>query len=106
MARTVLIRPGAAADLSRIAGYISQRVSQTSANRWLAAIQATIARLATDADQFPQADEAAALGIDLRELHHGRQRHVYRILFTVDADTVNVLRVRHAAQDHLTEDDL
>jgi plasmid stabilization system protein ParE len=106
MARTVLLRPGASADLREIARYISQRVSAISTARWLTAIQATIARLATDADQHPQADEAADLSIDLRELHHGRQRHVYRILFTIDGDTVNVLRVRHAAQDRLTADDV
>jgi len=46
------------------------------------------------------------LGFDLRMLLYGRGRHVYRILFTIDGDTVNVLRVRHAAQDWLTEDEL
>jgi plasmid stabilization system protein ParE len=106
MARTVLLRPGANSDLREIVLFISQRVSPTSAARWLAAIEQTIARLATDADQCPQADEAADLGIDLRELLHGRQRQVYRILFVIDGDTVSVLRVRHAAQDRLTEDDV
>jgi len=106
MARTVQLRPGAQADLREITRYISQRVSAASAARWLTAIQATIARLATDADQCPQADEAVDLGVDLRELLHGRRPHVYRILFTIADDTVNVLRVRHAAQDRLTADDV
>src|SRR4051794_990182 len=103
MARAVSLRPGADTDLREIARYISQRVSPASATRWLTAIQATVARLATDADRCPQADEAADLGIDLRELLHGRRPHVYRILFTIAGDTVNVLRVRHAAQDRLAE---
>lgn len=106
MARTVQLRPGAQTDLRESARYISQRVSGTSASRWLTAIQATIARLATDADRYPQADEAADLGIDLREQLHGKRPHVYRVLFTIDGDTVNVLRVRHAAQDRLTTDDV
>jgi toxin ParE1/3/4 len=106
MARTVQLRPGAQTDLREITRYISQRVSQTSANRWLTAIQSTIARLATDADRYPQADEAADLNIDLREQLHGRRPHVYRILFIIDGDTVNVIRVRHAAQDRLTADDV
>ena len=103
MARTVVIRAGAFADLREIARYIAQRVSQASADRWLAGIQSTVRRLATDAEQYPQADEAAELGSDLRETLHGRRPHVYRILFTFDADTVSVLRIRHAAQDRLAE---
>jgi hypothetical protein len=52
------------------------------------------------------ADEAADLGLDLRELLYGRRRDVYRVLFTIDGQTVNVLRVRHAAQDRLTPRDI
>jgi plasmid stabilization system protein ParE len=103
MARTVLLRPGAYTDLREITRFISQRVSPAAAARWHVGIEATIGRLATDADRGPQADEAADLGIDLRQLLHGRRPHVYRILFTIAGDTVNVLRVRQAAQDHLTE---
>jgi plasmid stabilization system protein ParE len=106
MARTVLLRPGAVSDLREITRHISQRVSQASADRWLARIQAAIGQLATDADRHPQAEEAAELNIDLREMLHGRRPHVYRVLFTIDGDTVHVLRVRHAAQDRLTEGDV
>jgi plasmid stabilization system protein ParE len=42
----------------------------------------------------------------LRELLYGRRRNVYRILFTIDGQTVNILRVRHAAQDRLTPEDV
>jgi plasmid stabilization system protein ParE len=35
-----------------------------------------------------------------------RWRHVYRILFAFDGQTVTVLRVRHAAQDCLTDEDV
>ncbi|MFO0821740.1 MAG: hypothetical protein U0792_01250 [Gemmataceae bacterium] len=60
----------------------------------------------TTPDRCPQADEAADLCIDLRVLVSGRRRKAFRILFTFDATTVNVHRVRHAAQDRLTEDDI
>jgi plasmid stabilization system protein ParE len=106
MARTVFLRPGAYADIREITRFISDRVSPASAARWHAGIEAAIGRLATEADRWPQADEAGDLGIDLREMLHGRQRQVYRVLFTIDGDTVNVLRVRHAAQDRLAEDDI
>jgi plasmid stabilization system protein ParE len=106
IARTVVIRPIALANLRDYARYISQHTSPASATRWLAAIRTTIGRLATEADRYPQADEADVLGIDLRQQLHGRRPHVYRVLFTVDGDTIHVLRVRHAAQDHLTEDEV
>ncbi|MBM3983943.1 MAG: hypothetical protein FJ304_27475 [Planctomycetes bacterium] len=98
MARTVVVHPDVHTDLIGYAQFISQRVSRASATRWRAAIEAT------DADQHPEADEAAALGIDLRQQLHGKRPHVYRFLFTIDGETVNVLRVRHASQDHLATD--
>jgi plasmid stabilization system protein ParE len=106
VARTVFLRPGAFADVREITRFISGRVSPASATRWHAGIEAAIGRLATEADQWPQADEAADLGIDLREMLHGRQRHVYRVLFTIDGDAVNVHSVRHAAQDRLQPGDI
>ena len=55
---------------------------------------------------YALADEADRLGFDMRVLLYGRGRQVYRILYTIDGNTVNVLRVRHAAQDWLTSDDV
>ena len=55
---------------------------------------------------WPLADEAADLGIELRQTLFGKRRHVYRILYTFDGDTVHIHRVRHAAQDRLSADDL
>lgn len=75
------------------------------AARWHARIGATINSLASDADVWPEADEAADLGVNLRCRLFGRGRHVYRVLFTIDGDTVNVHRVRHVAQDRLQPGD-
>jgi plasmid stabilization system protein ParE len=44
--------------------------------------------------------------LDLRELLYGRRRNVYRIVFTIVGQRVNVLRVRHAAQDRLMPGDV
>jgi len=67
---------------------------------------ATITALANDADQWPEADEAAALGIDLRCRILGRRHQVYRILFLIIGNDVFVLRVLHAGRDRLTADEL
>ncbi len=74
--------------------------------RWLARIETAISKLADDAARWPEADEANLLGRDLRSCLVGRGRHVYRILFLIDADRVIVVQVRHAAQDSITEVDL
>ncbi len=81
--------------------------SAARATQWRNAL-ATIATgaLEDDPHRYPAADEAADLGLDLRELLFGRGRNVYRVLFTIDGETVNVHRVRHAAQDRLQPGDL
>ena len=80
------------------------RYSAAVASRWRTALvtNATGA-LEDDPYRYPVADEATDLGMDLRELSFGRGRNVYRVLFTIDGETVNVHRVRHAAQDRLTD---
>jgi plasmid stabilization system protein ParE len=60
--------------------------------------------LGTNPERCPLADEAGDLGMDLRELLHGRRRDIHPILFTVEGQTVIIHRVRHAAQDRLTTD--
>lgn len=92
--------------MSRIVGFIRRRVSPRSAATWHASMTRAIARLADDAGQWPEADEAVAVGVDLRCRLVGRRRHVYRVLFTFDDGIVLVLRVVHAAQGWLTGDDL
>ncbi len=106
MAHTVDLRSKAYKDILRNAAWMAEHISPQSAARWHADIEAAIQTLANDPERCPQADEAANLGIDLRVLLSGRRPHVFRILFTFDATTVNVHRVRHAAQNRLTEDDI
>ena len=76
-----------------------------AAARWHDAIYSAIMTLSQNAEQWPEADEAVELGRNVRCRLFGRGRHMYRILFTIDDQTVNVLRIRHAAQNSLTEDD-
>ena len=93
------------ADIRAVVAWRSQR-SPLSAARLHAGLLAAIRTLANNPDRCPLADEAADLGLDLRELLYGRRRNVYRVLFTIEGQTVNVLRVRHAAQDRLTPGDV
>lgn len=106
MARVIDLHPKAFADIQRAVGGLVRHVSANSAARWQSASYAAINALAHDAERWPEAHEAAKLGRDLRCRLFRRWRHVYRILFTIDGQTVNVHRVRHASQDDITVEDI
>ncbi len=106
MAHTVTTRARARLDLQRRMTWLTTNRNAGVAGRWLAKYDTAIAALEADPNRHPEADEAADLGFSLRELAFRQGKAGYRILFTIDGDTVNVLRVRHAAQDRLTDADL
>ncbi|MBA4190868.1 MAG: hypothetical protein C0467_23010 [Planctomycetaceae bacterium] len=98
--------PLAEADLRGIAEAIRGRVSIASARRWSGMLRTAILDLADSAERHPEADEAAALARNLHVRFAGKKPHIYRILYTYSPDEVMVHRVRHAAQDVVTEEDL
>ena len=79
--------------------------SHASAEKWYDGIYARIDSLENNPAMWPLADESPTLDFELRVILYRRNRHVHRILFEIDGDTVFVHRVRHAAQDTLTADD-
>jgi plasmid stabilization system protein ParE len=106
VAHTIVVRTRARIDIRGAFTGVFQTVSPASAAKWHAGILTKIRSLATNPERYPLAYEAVDLGIELREMLYGKRRHVYRILFTIDGQTVNVHRVRHAAQDRLSSDDI
>ena len=94
----------ALADVDTSLAWLSSR--SAPAARWRAGLLARVAALEQSPDRCPLADEAADLGLDLRELLYGRRRGVYRILFTIDGSVVHIHCVRHAAQDRLKPGDV
>ena len=106
MMRSIEVLPKAQRDIRRNATWLRQTFSPRTADRWNGDIVAAIDALMRHPDQHPEADEAADLGMPLRCKLHGRRPHVFRILFMVTDDAVLVLRVLHAAQDRVTEDNL
>jgi plasmid stabilization system protein ParE len=63
--------------------------------RWFRKIKEAVASLSEYPFRCPLAPEAHELSIEVRQLIYGRKRQAYRILFTVEGDTVFVLHVRH-----------
>ena len=105
MAFQVVFHPRARSDIAATVAWLASK-SPTAAARWRSSLLRIVEKLETGPNQYPTADEAADLGVELRQLLHGRRRSMYRILFTIDGQTVNVLRIRHASQDHLGPDDV
>ncbi len=105
MAHSVQIFPRARADIRAAVAWLHER-SPSAAARLHAELLLTIQSLVASPQRCPLADEATELGLELREMLYRRLRSAYRILFTIEGETVNVLRVRHAAQDRLSTDDV
>jgi plasmid stabilization system protein ParE len=76
--------------------------SVRAAARWLAGLEKAIARLGKDPLRHPVAEEESDwLGIPLRQMIYGKKPGTYRILFSIEGDTVVLHDIRHAARGPL-----
>lgn len=105
MAFQVRLTRRAEADILAAEVWLSD-VGPSAVARWRSRLFRAIEALEEDPHRYPAAEEAADLGVDLRETLFGRRRQSYRLLFTVEGEDVTILRVRHAARDRLEPDDL
>jgi plasmid stabilization system protein ParE len=105
MSYQVRLAARAEQDAEDILLYLQQQ-SRIGAARWHASLLAAIDALAEQPERCGLAPEADDLGLPLRQLLFGKRRGVYRLLFTVAGQTVNVLHIRHAARRPLEPGDL
>ena len=97
----VVIQPRARADALEGFRWLAER-SPAAARRWYAGLQKAIAKLAENPRLHPVADdESEQLGVTIRQSLYGRQRGVYRILYTIEQDSISVLAIRHSARGPL-----
>ena len=73
---------------------ISEHAGDTGV-RWFWALEDAIESLAEFPKRCSLAPESAHFPFEVRHLLYGRPPHVYRILFTMDRNTVHVLHIRH-----------
>ncbi len=67
-------------------------------------LEKAIAKLKKMPERHPVAqDESDQLGVTLRQMLYGRRPGVFRILFSVEGDTVTLHYVRHSAQGPLEQ---
>jgi len=80
---------------------ISQQAGEKGI-RWFVALEEAIASL----DRFPErcalAPETLRFPFEVRQLLYGRKPHVYRILFTIQGETVNIIHIRHGRREALS----
>ena len=98
----VIISATAMAEIQEAFEWLANQ-SPLAADRWRAALLQAVDSLEALPDRYPLAPEAAHLGMEIRQLLHGRRRGIYRILFTIQDNRVLVLRVRHGARRFLGE---
>lgn len=96
MAFRVEMSAQAEEDASSILDWLLSQHAGETGLRWFLAMEEAIESLSTLPERCPHAPESAYFPFEVRQLLHGRKPHVYRILFTIDADVVRILHVRHA----------
>jgi plasmid stabilization system protein ParE len=83
-----------------LAWLLSQDAGETG-ERWFRALEEAIDSLATFPKRCPLAPESTRFAFEVRQLLYGRRPHVYRILFTIENDTVYVLHIRHGRRQRV-----
>src|SRR5437764_828283 len=90
----------ALADASEVVARIATEYVRMAA-RWFTGLLKAISSLRTFPERCPLAPEADAFQREIRQLFYGKRRNRYRILFVVDGDLVNILRILHGAGESL-----
>ncbi len=103
---TIKVHSRAYSDARTIFRWL-RRKSPAGATAWFESYLAKLDLLSEIADSSSNAPEAASLKIDLRQsLFKTRRGHNYRLLFSFDGETVNILRVRAPGQRPVRRRDL
>ena len=98
MTYRVVFTARARADVVEQFRYLLDR-SPAAAARWYAGIEKAIAKLSTLPERHPIAqDETDKFGVTLHQMLYGRCPGVFRILFSIEGDTVTLHYVRHSAR--------
>lgn len=83
-------------DIAAIHDWLRSQQAGDAGKRWFVALRSAIASLANLPSRCPFAPESRDSPVEVRQLLYGRRPHVYRILFAIEGDVVQVLHIRHA----------
>lgn len=102
MAFRVEITPPAKRDSNAILEWLLSQQAGELSLRWFERLQEALASLENLPGRCKLAPENASVPFEMRQLLYGHRPHVYRILFTIEGETVYVLRIRHGRRRRLT----
>ena len=101
----VRFQPAAIEDLNDAFFYAAQRAPEPAA-RWLRRFQTALQSLEHNPQRCPLAPESRKCPRELREYLFGKRPFVFRAIYTIDVDTVWILRIRRAQRRRLTSEEL
>ncbi len=82
-------------ELSAIQDWLLSEQAGDAGLAWFLRLRDALDSLSEMPYRCPLAREKKGLSSGIRQLLYGNKPHVYRILFTIENDTVTVLGVRH-----------
>jgi plasmid stabilization system protein ParE len=90
-------------DLDIILEWLLAQQAGDAGLRWFRKQKDDINSLAEMPERCLLALENDELPFEVRQLLYGRKPHQYRVLFTIEADTVVILHIRHGRRRYLGE---
>jgi plasmid stabilization system protein ParE len=102
MAFEVRITPEAEQDATDILEWLIEQYAGETGLRWFLRMSDAMDSLTELPRRCKLAPENVTFPYEVRELLYGQKPHLYRILFTVEADIVYILRIRHGRRLPLT----
>jgi plasmid stabilization system protein ParE len=106
MKYSVSLSQQAEADLACAHQWWAEHLSVDRANRWYASFFRVVPSLEENPFRYSKIAESPNFRIELRQFNFGTGRKpTHRAVFAIRAFEVIVLRIRHLAQQPLTEDD-
>src|SRR5262245_19916501 len=85
------------ADIDDAYEWIKERAPRAAEN-WYEGLMTALSSLRQNPKRCPRIFRTDLPASELRQLIYGRRRGRYRVLFTLDAETVTIVRILHGAR--------
>ena len=105
MTNRVIIHQTARMDILEAYSQAAANAPQ-AAGKWLIRLEETVQTLNQNPQRCPHATENDKVAVELRELLFGKRPNVFRIVFTMDGETVRVLRFLRGQRRYLSPDQI
>ncbi len=99
MSYRILVTEQARRDLRQSCRWWARNRSSEQAQEWFEGFVKALYSVGENPERFPLAHEDGAFSSELRQFGYGLAKHpTHRAVFTIQSDTILILRVRHLAR--------